>query len=1064
MSGRSDTLTGVFQRITARPHLTLGASLVLIVLLASGLATLVKDTSVKAFIPPDHPALIADANVADVFGVSDAIAIAVVDRDGSVFSPSTLRLVADLTETIATLPNINAERLFSLATESSITGSDGSIDVTPYIEAADLSDASAANAARRWRDMPPHIGTLVSADEHGTVILAPVNDPAVADETYLAVMAAIDSIAVDDVEIMVAGPGAVSGYLSRYIDEDARKLQPLVFLTVLGFIYFAFRRLSVLPGALVVVIGAAGGALGLMAWSDTPYYAITNALPVIIVAISVADAIHVLSVYFQLRASRVDAPASDLVVDAMATMARPITLTTITTIAGFVGIAVASIMPPVTAFGVYAAVGAALAWVFTMTALPNVLVLLKPKPSPSFASFAAGRPSGLGLALARGGAIAARHYRLTLLAFLIVVSVAAIGAARLQIDRSQVDNFASDEPIRLADTTINELFAGTAFVDVIIEAPDGLLDTARMRRIVEFQRYIESLPHVQTSVGITDYLGLMHAAIEETPITAANARQLPSAADSLAQYLLLYEVSGDPGDFDDEIDYAYERALIRGVMNTHYYSDTAPVVEALQRYIDAEFDDESLTATLAGDVTVSYHWMSRLERSHFVSVGLSLVLVLVTSIVVFRSVTLGCIAVVPVSFAVLVLYAVMGFAGVYLEPATSMFAAIAIGVGVDFGVHLVDRVIQKDNLRGAALADHLHATLAPTARACFFNSAALGLGFAVLMTSHLPTLQRFGALVAVAAVSSYIVALILVPALIAARAALRDYLKLRMPRWSAPAVIVLLTCTAVSFAAREAKSDDAPAVALDALAIAERVANRPVPPATHRHVAITLTNKRGRTRNRHAVIVALDDAEMEYTRITYTEPKAIRDTAFLSHDAIAASRADSRWLYIPASRRVRRIPASDRGDYFLGTDFTYEDIQSELKFELDDYRFSDARTISHGGEQQIRIAGQPKSAAIARELGYGRFEAVIDTLTWMPLQIDFFDRQLRALKTVTVRRVEEIDGYWTATHIVAANHRTGHSTDFHSTDIRHLDALPTELFDAAQLNRGLDVALLQGND
>ncbi|MEM1263502.1 MAG: outer membrane lipoprotein-sorting protein [Pseudomonadota bacterium] len=1048
----------LFERVTAQPWLMLLASLATIAVLASGLAALVKDTSVKAFIPPDHPALIADDKVAEVFGVADAIAIAVVDRHGSVFAPDTLRVVVELTDAIAALPNVRTERLFSLATESSIAGSDGAIDVSPYVPAFEITPTDAADAARRWREMPPHIGTLVSADEHATIILAPVEDSTIADETYLAIVAAIDGVEYGSLDVMVAGPGAVSGYLSRYIDEDARKLQPLVFLTVLGFIYFAFRRLSVLPGALVVVIGAAGGALGLMAWNGTPYFAITNALPVIIVAISVADAIHVLSVYFQLRASRPDASARELVVAAMATMARPISLTTITTIAGFVGIAVASIMPPVTAFGIYAAVGAALAWAFTMTALPNVLVLLQPKASPSFVSFTDNQPSALGLALARAGAVAARHHRLTLLGFLVLAGIAASGASRLQIDRSQVDNFAPDEAIRVADETINELFAGTAFVDIVIEAPTSLLSTNHMQRIVDLQHYLESLPHVQTSVAITDYLGLIHHAIEGTPVTAANSRQLPTASESLAQYLLLYEVSGDPGDFDEEIDYAYEKALVRGVMNTHYYSHTAPTIEALQTYIDSEFNDSSLTATLAGDVTVSYHWMSQLERSHFVSVGLSLALVLLTSIVVFRSVALGAIAVVPVTFAVLVLYAVMGFAGVYLEPATSMFAAIAIGVGVDFGVHLVDRVIQKDSANGQQLADHLQATLAPTARACFFNSAALGLGFAVLMLSHLPTLQRFGALVTVAAVASYVAALILVPALVATRAALTSYLAARVPRWSTPLIVLVTLGVVMSMMLRDARADDVPIEVLNAEEIALRIANRPEPAATNRRVAITLTNKRGRSRSREAVIIALDDASTDYTRITYTEPKAIRDTAFLSHDLVDKEATDSRWLYVPAARRVRRIPASDRGDYFLGTDFTYEDIQSELKFDLSDYRFSDLQTVFYDGAQHYRIVGEPQTDAVARELGYGRFEAVVDATTWMPRQIEFFDRRLRALKTVTVSATDNIDGYWTATHIVAENHQTGHRTDFESTEISHLDSLPTELFDAALLDRGIEAA------
>ena len=76
-----------------------------------------------------------------------------------------------------------------------------------------------------------------------------------------------------------------------------------------------------------MVIGAAGGSLGIMAWSGIPYYAITNALPVIIVAISVADAIHILSSFYQHREQEPDATDRHLIASAMATIpncrARP---------------------------------------------------------------------------------------------------------------------------------------------------------------------------------------------------------------------------------------------------------------------------------------------------------------------------------------------------------------------------------------------------------------------------------------------------------------------------------------------------------------------------------------------------------------------------------------------------------------------------------------------------------------------------------------------------------------------------------------------------------------------
>jgi predicted RND superfamily exporter protein len=1060
MFSNSSSTSRFFYRATAYPRVVLVVALIIIAIAAVGLSRLVKDTSVKAFIPSDHPALLADEKAERIFGLSDSIAVSITAPGGDVFAPRVLNYVAGLSEAIGQLSNVRADRVFSIATESSITGDDGAIEVTPYIETDAHGRTHSIDGHARLQSMPPHVDTLVSADASSTIIFAELEDSGDASQTYIDVLELVGGLESNDLVVHVAGPGAVSGFLGEYIDEDARKLQPLVFMLVLGFLYFAFRRAGALPGPLLVVVGAAVGSLGLMAWNDVPYYAITNALPVIIVAISVADAIHILSAYFHLRSQRPSAGTRDLVVHAMVAMARPISLTTITTIAGFVGIGVASIMPPITAFAWYAVAGVALAWLFSILVLPNMLVLMNLGPSPAFANWSRNRPGGLALFLAHVGAYSAARYVLILSVFAIVSVVAIFGAMQLRFDRSQVENFAPGEPIRVADEAINEAFAGTAFIDVLIETDveEGLLDPARMQRIADLQGFLEQLPHVEKTVSIVDYLALLHAAVESRPATSG--RMLPRADDSIAQYLLLYEMSGDPTDFEEEIDYDYQAALLRGILDTHYFSESRETVEQLQSYIETEFNDATLTATLAGDVTVGYHWMSRLERSHFFGVGLSLALVLATSIVVFRSLTAGLIAVVPVTFAVLVLYAVMGYSGIYLEPATSMFAAIALGVGVDFGIHLVEKLKLADAEHASNTAAAVDAALPPVARACFFNSAALALGFSVLMASNLPTLQRFGGLVTLAAVASYVAALAIVPALYALENA-----AFRQLRWPATgkvrAILVVSALVAGALAFSRVEAADS-----RALEVARNVADRSEAVAARRIVHITLTNKRGRKKERRAVLLSQKSPEARYTRITYTEPKGIRDTAFLSHDFVDAEKSDSGWFYMPSLRKVRRVPAADRGDYFLGTDFTYEDIQSELKFDLDDYDFEYRGGNEHGERILHRIAGRPRNAEIAKELGYGGFEAQVDALTWIPIEVEFFDVTQKPLKTVTVSAITQIDDIWTALHIIAVNHQTGHTTEFRFEEVEYVDQLERQLFQSPGLARGLpaDLTRSQGDD
>jgi len=151
-----------------------------------------------------------------------------------------------LHHSIATLPNVNRDRVTSLATETYIRGIDGRVEVGSYPE---LPSESLRRI--RWQEMPPHTGTLVSPDERGAIILVELEDQNKAGQTYTAIRELV-SAPPPGVTAHIAGYGAVSGYLSRFIDVDSRTLQPLVLIIVCGVLFAAFRT--------VAAIGARTGA------------------------------------------------------------------------------------------------------------------------------------------------------------------------------------------------------------------------------------------------------------------------------------------------------------------------------------------------------------------------------------------------------------------------------------------------------------------------------------------------------------------------------------------------------------------------------------------------------------------------------------------------------------------------------------------------------------------------------------------------------------------------------------------------------------------------------------
>ena len=239
----------------------------------------------------------------------------------------------------------------------------------------------------------------------------------------------------------------------------------------------------------------------------------------------------------------------------------------------------------------------------------------------------------------------------------------------------------------------------------------------------------------------------------------------------------------------------------------------------------------------------------------------------------------------------------------------------------------------------------------------------------------------------------------------------------------------------------------------DALALARRVAERPANEGRGGTMHFALKNKAGRMRHREALMIHSEQADTTRIAIYFTAPGRIEDTAFLSYDHVQST--DENWLFLPATERVRRLPTSDRGDYFLGTDLTYGDIKDNFKFSLDDWEFSVGGSAQVNGRELPVLTGTARSSAIAEELGYAAFTAVVDIETGFPLQIDYRDTRGKPLKHVEVRELDLIGGAWTALDFVVSNAQSGHETHVQFSDMRHVPDLDMEVLEPTSLEYGV---------
>lgn len=237
--------------------------------------------------------------------------------------------------------------------------------------------------------------------------------------------------------------------------------------------------------------------------------------------------------------------------------------------------------------------------------------------------------------------------------------------------------------------------------------------------------------------------------------------------------------------------------------------------------------------------------------------------------------------------------------------------------------------------------------------------------------------------------------------------------------------------------------------------VAHRINARDEGVAVSRNARMEMTDRHGKTRIQETRIFRVYFGEEKRTVLFYRSPKNVKDTAFLTIDYPEPEHEDDQWLYLPALRKVRRISASDRGDYFLGTDFTYEDIKKETKVSIDDYRRRTLREDTVDGHPVIVVEDVPVDEDVARELGYGRVVRWVDPAIWMSRKTEFWDVRGNPLKTIVTTDIREVQGIWTPHRLEVTNHKTGHSTILVFSDVDYTAELDEELFTQRALRRGL---------
>lgn len=249
--------------------------------------------------------------------------------------------------------------------------------------------------------------------------------------------------------------------------------------------------------------------------------------------------------------------------------------------------------------------------------------------------------------------------------------------------------------------------------------------------------------------------------------------RIPATREMVAQYLLVYAMSGDPGEFDDVVDYEYSAANASILLRTDRLSVIGDMVERAEALLDRHVRPLGATATITGAAKIHHTVLDMILVSQIYSLATATVLVFLFMSILFRSLVDAAICMIPSLVTGIVNFGAMGALGLPLGPDKAMISAIALGIGIDYSIHLMarfHRVRQTGTTVYAAIVDATRTT----GRAVVFNAAVVVVGFLVLGASQSPSNASFGLLIASNMAVACVSALVIVPVALTIAASLSD--------------------------------------------------------------------------------------------------------------------------------------------------------------------------------------------------------------------------------------------------------------------------------------------------
>jgi hypothetical protein len=740
--------------VTRRHHLCLALSWLLSFPFLLQLPYVQTVDNVDYFTIEDDPDVAFYKTIKDTFGDDEFFVIAFSSPE--MFTPPVLRMIATITKELEAIPEV--EEVQSLANVDYIHGAEEYFEVRPFLEHIPDNDTELKVLRQQAVSNPLYVGNLISADGNTAAIVVSPKTHGTEDVSFrkrlLEQTKTVLHIHKDFVDqFHLAGWTMTNFSLSQFMNSDVATFIPLTYLFIILTIWLTFRNQRLTLLALVNISICTGTTMGLFPLLGTTLNNVTAIVPPLVMALALTDTVHIFSHLEKNLLAQTQSPAEAL----QAVLKRvlvPCFLTSLTTAVGFVSLVVSDI-PPIKEFGYVASLGMVFEFFFSFMLLPPLLLLCKPEKI--FIHDSQGQSLN---AFLKGLSNFVHSYprRISIVTALLLLG--ALGAAStIKVETNLLEYFKPSSSLRRELEHVESRLSGVGTVDVSLKTQerDAFRDPANLAVIERVQSFAKTLPSVDRSISVVDFLKDMNKSFHDEN---QEFYRIPDSRELISQYLLLYD-SDDLNDFVTT-DFNHARILIR--ISEHNSAGQARIITALRTFIEQN-ENNGLQIRVTGRAVQDVNTIDALVQGQIQSLTMAAGVISLIMFLAMRSLAIGFLSLIPNMVPIILNFGIMGALGIPLNTSTALISVIGLGIAVDDTIHF----LTEYNLRRAEkmpIAETLRRVTMDKGLGICSSSVILFIGFSVLMFSNFVPTMSFGFLSAAIMITAWIGDMIVLPAVV----------------------------------------------------------------------------------------------------------------------------------------------------------------------------------------------------------------------------------------------------------------------------------------------------------